>query len=139
MTTAEFWDNEAKTFDEKPDHGLLDPAIRTAWTELLLPLLPSPPARIADIGCGSGSLSLLFAEAGHRVSGLDFSPKMIELARKKVIVRDTTLISPWETRQTHRGRKRRLMWFSPDTFCGRWMTRIRRSIVGLIFWIMTGD
>jgi SAM-dependent methyltransferase len=83
VTTAEFWDNEAKTFDEKPDHGLLDPAIRAAWTELLLPLLPLPPARIADIGCGTGSLSLLLAGVGHRICGLDISPKMVDLAREK--------------------------------------------------------
>ena len=84
VTTAEFWDNEARKFDEKPDHGLLDPTIRAAWTELLLPLIPSPPVRIADIGCGTGSLSLLLAEAGHRITGLDISPEMVDLARKKV-------------------------------------------------------
>jgi 2-polyprenyl-3-methyl-5-hydroxy-6-metoxy-1,4-benzoquinol methylase len=28
-------------------------------------VLPSPPARVADIGCGTGSLSILLARAGH--------------------------------------------------------------------------
>jgi SAM-dependent methyltransferase len=84
MTEGEFWDGEAKAFDEKPDHGLRDPAVRTAWRELLLKLLPGAQARIADLGCGTGSLSLLMAEAGYEVSGLDISPAMLELARDKV-------------------------------------------------------
>ena len=46
------WD-EAETFDEAADHGLRDPATRTAWQRLLLPLLPEYPQAIADLGCGT--------------------------------------------------------------------------------------
>lgn len=77
------WDAEADGFDEQADHGLRDPAVRRAWRELLLGLLPPPPARIADLGCGTGTLSVLLAEAGHEVDGLDTSPRMIELAERK--------------------------------------------------------
>lgn len=84
VTTAEFWDAEADGFDEHPDHGLRDPVVRAAWTNLLVPLLPPSPARVADLGCGTGSLSLLMAEAGHRVSGLDISPAMVASAMTKV-------------------------------------------------------
>lgn len=80
----ELWDREAATFDDAPDHGLADPAIRAAWRELLLPVLPPAPARIADLGCGTGTLSALLAEAGHEVDGLDLSPEMIRRARAKV-------------------------------------------------------
>jgi ubiquinone/menaquinone biosynthesis C-methylase UbiE len=45
--------------------------------------VPEPPARVADLGCGTGTLSVLLAEAGYDVDGLDFSPRMIELARRK--------------------------------------------------------
>ena len=77
------WDAEADTFDEPADHGLHDPAVRRAWRELLLTRMPEPPARVADLGCGTGTLSILLAEAGHEVDALDFSPRMVELARRK--------------------------------------------------------
>lgn len=77
------WDAEAGAFDEAADHGLRDPAVRAAWRALLLPLLPVPPSRVADLGCGTGSLSLLLAEQGHRVDAVDFSPRMVEQARAK--------------------------------------------------------
>ena len=38
---------------------------------------------MADLGCGTGSLSILLAEAGHRVRGLDLSARMVDAARAK--------------------------------------------------------
>jgi ubiquinone/menaquinone biosynthesis C-methylase UbiE len=87
MTTRddiELWDAEAASFDEAADHGLRDPAVRAAWRELLLPLLPEPPARVADLGSGTGTLSVLLAEEGYSVDGVDFSPEMVRLAREKI-------------------------------------------------------
>ena len=81
--TAEAWDAEALTFDEAPDHGLHDPAVRAAWRSLLLTHLPPAPARVADLGCGTGTLGVLLAEAGYRVDGLDLSPAMVALAEQK--------------------------------------------------------
>lgn len=86
VTASEFWDAEAAAFDEQPDHGLRDPTVRAAWADLLRSLPPRSPARIADLGCGTGSVSLQLAEAGHSVLGLDVSPTMIALARQKVAV-----------------------------------------------------
>lgn len=77
------WDGEAATFDQEADHGLRDPETREAWRRLLLPLLPGRPHHVADLGCGTGTLSVLLAEAGHRVQGVDFSPRMLALARSK--------------------------------------------------------
>jgi SAM-dependent methyltransferase len=79
----ELWDDEAATFDEDADHGLRDPAVRTAWRELLLSVLPPVPARVADLGCGTGTLTLLLAAEGYVVDGVDFSPEMIRRARAK--------------------------------------------------------
>ena len=78
------WDSAAETFDEAADHGLADPTVRGAWRDLLLGALPPGPARVADLGCGTGTLSLLLAESGYAVDGLDFSPEMIRRARAKV-------------------------------------------------------
>ena len=77
------WDREAETFDEAADHGLADPACRAAWRELLLGVLPPAPAQVADLGCGTGTLSLLLAEERYEVTGVDFSPAMVSRARAK--------------------------------------------------------
>jgi ubiquinone/menaquinone biosynthesis C-methylase UbiE len=80
---AAYWDDQAATFDDDADHGLRDPQVRDAWRQLLLAHLPPAPAAVADLGCGTGSLSVLLASAGYAVTGLDFSPAMIRAARRK--------------------------------------------------------
>ncbi|MCC8247604.1 methyltransferase domain-containing protein [Saccharothrix luteola] len=80
---ARFWDAQAATFDEDADHGLRDPAVRRAWADVLLPRLPPAPASVVDLGCGTGSLAALLAEAGHHVAGLDLSERMLAPARAK--------------------------------------------------------
>lgn len=77
------WDAEAEGFDEEPDHGLHDPVVRDAWRALLRAVVPPIPSRIADLGCGTGSLALLLAEDGHSVDGVDFSPEMVRRAEAK--------------------------------------------------------
>jgi SAM-dependent methyltransferase len=83
MSDRDLWDREARTFDEAADHGLADPDCREAWRSLLLEHLPPAPARVADLGCGTGTLALLLAEEGYVVDGVDFSPEMVRLARAK--------------------------------------------------------
>jgi SAM-dependent methyltransferase len=83
MTSRESWDAAAAAYDDEPDHGLRDPAVREAWRELLVSLLPPAPARVADLGCGTGTLSLLLAEEGHTVDGVDFSAEMVRRAVEK--------------------------------------------------------
>ena len=77
------WDAQAPGFDEAADHGLQDPRVRSAWRDLLLGVLPAAPARVADLGCGTGTLSLLLADGGYDVDGVDFSAEMVRLARGK--------------------------------------------------------
>src|SRR5438128_12280663 len=38
---------------------------------------------IADVGCGAGTQSLLWAELGHRVHAVDVNQKLLELARSR--------------------------------------------------------
>jgi SAM-dependent methyltransferase len=82
--TAREWDSEAATFDDEPDHGLCDPEVRAAWSTLLLGVLPAAPARVADLGCGTGTLALLLTEEGYDVAGVDFSQEMVRRAIAKV-------------------------------------------------------
>ncbi|MFD4603200.1 class I SAM-dependent methyltransferase [Streptomyces sp. NPDC058464] len=86
------WDAQAATFDAEPDHGLGAPEVRTAWAERLRAWLPARPADVLDLGCGTGSLALLAAEQGHRVTGVDSSPAMVERARAKLAGRDAAFL-----------------------------------------------
>ncbi len=65
--------------DRSPDAGH-DPY---AGLEILFgfPLLPAAGARVLDLGCGGGQVSLALAARGFEVLGLDFSPSAIALAR----------------------------------------------------------
>ena len=83
-TTIEYWDSAAAEFDDEPDHGLRDPAVRAAWAERLAAWLPEEPSDVLDVGCGTGSLALLACEQGHRVTAVDHSPAMAERARAKL-------------------------------------------------------
>lgn len=79
---ADDWDAEAERFDQEPDHGLLAPDVREAWRSLLRDALPSQSS-VLDLGCGTGSLSVLLAEQGHEVTAVDLSPRMLEQAQRK--------------------------------------------------------
>ncbi|WP_339128430.1 class I SAM-dependent methyltransferase [Streptomyces sp. f51] len=86
------WDAESGTFDEEPDHGLRDPEVRGAWAARLRDWLPGTPGDLLDVGCGTGSLSLLASEQGHRVTGVDLAPRMVDLARAKLAGRDAAFL-----------------------------------------------
>jgi ubiquinone/menaquinone biosynthesis C-methylase UbiE len=45
---------------------------------------PNEGMKVLEIGCGTGTNLELFADAGCEVAGVDLSPSMIELAKKKL-------------------------------------------------------
>jgi ubiquinone/menaquinone biosynthesis C-methylase UbiE len=44
----------------------------------------SEGSRALDIGCGTGSLAIACARRGAQVTGIDISPQMLDIARRKV-------------------------------------------------------
>jgi SAM-dependent methyltransferase len=46
-------------------------------------LLPPPPARLLDVGCGTGWTSVFFAKRGYNVVGIDIAEDMIRHADAK--------------------------------------------------------
>lgn len=128
--TVALWDAEAATFDEAADHGLRDPDVREAWRALLVSVLPAAPARVADLGCGTGTLSLLLADEGHAVDGLDLSPEMVRLARAKAGDRDDVRFTVEDAAEVSLPRGvydvvlcRHVLWAMPDPAAAltRWL------------------
>ncbi|MFI3312808.1 MAG: class I SAM-dependent methyltransferase [Eubacteriales bacterium] len=54
------------------------------YAEKLAQNLGKKPNSILDLACGTGSLSLILAERGYEVMGLDISPEMLTEAMNKV-------------------------------------------------------
>ena len=79
-TTRTFYDAVAEDYHARfrtvLDDAPLDRALMGAFAELV-----GPGGQVADLGCGTGTLSILLAnEGGHAVTGVDFSPEMIRRA-----------------------------------------------------------
>lgn len=130
------WEAEAAAYDEPADHGLADPVVRRAWRQLLRDALPAAPARVADLGCGTGSLTLLLAEEGYRVDALDFSPAMVAQARTKLAgvagatVTEGDAYEPGLPATTYDAVLcRHVLWAMPDpaTALGRWLDLLNPS------------
>ena len=68
--------------------ALMDDVDYDAWAAFYLELigrLGVKPRAICDCACGTGSMSVRFAERGLRVTGVDLSGDMLELARRKAL------------------------------------------------------
>jgi len=133
--TGSAWDEHAATFDDEPDHGLRDPAVRRAWSRLLVSVLPSAPASIVDLGCGTGSLAALAAGHGHRVLGLDASAAMLRVARAKApalpLVRGDVSRPPFAPGSFDVVLVRHVLWAVPDPAAAlaRWCGLGRRLVL----------
>ena len=135
--TREYWNHEAATFDNEADHGLRNPIVLEAWTRLLKKWLPSTPATILDIGCGTGSLSVVLAGLGYTVTGIDLSPAMTTLAQTKATahgyhikfeVMDATF-PKFDVKQFDGIVCRHLLWALPEPaqVLQRWVNLLKRN------------
>lgn len=77
------WNGRATTFDDASQHGIHSEEQHERWLSVLRKWTGDDPLQVLDIGCGTGVISLLLAELGHDVTGVDFAPEMLERARKK--------------------------------------------------------
>jgi SAM-dependent methyltransferase len=77
------WNWRAAEFDKEASHGLLNDTQSRAWHELLGRVAGTATLDVLDVGCGTGFLSLILAQLGHRVTGIDVAPEMLARARSK--------------------------------------------------------
>ncbi|MGW3241389.1 methyltransferase domain-containing protein [Streptomyces sp. NPDC001070] len=135
LSSDAYWDTMADRFDEEPDHGLREPAVREAWAARMRGWLPDTPADVLDLGCGTGSLARLAAEQGHRVTAVDRSPRMAALARAKLTGTGARfLLGDAAQPPVARGRfdvvlVRHVLWALPDPVAvlRRWAGLLRRG------------
>lgn len=86
-TIKSYWDRRSSTFDLSPGHTLSSKREEDAWKALFLDKIGPGEKRILDVGVGTGFLSIMLAEIGYSVVGVDLSEEMIKNARKKMDAR----------------------------------------------------
>jgi ubiquinone/menaquinone biosynthesis C-methylase UbiE len=89
---AAHWNRRAAHFDEDFGHSIRTEAERSAWDRIIDLVVPQRGTLDAlDVGCGTGFLSLELALRGHRVTGIDFAPAMLDAAQRKAAERGLTI------------------------------------------------
>jgi SAM-dependent methyltransferase len=83
-----YWDGAAATYDQAPGHNPQTALEWAAWRGVLARLLPPTPARVLDVGAGTGALSVAAAELGHIVTAVDLAPAMLERLRTNAATKD---------------------------------------------------
>ncbi|MCY1143207.1 class I SAM-dependent methyltransferase [Actinoplanes sp. Pm04-4] len=77
----DYWTGRAPSYAEyqlQPDR--LGDDIE-AWSNVWAGALPAAPLDVLDVGTGSGQVASILAGLGHRVTGIDLAPGMLEQAR----------------------------------------------------------
>ncbi len=87
------WDKKAASFAKRTSSSI--------YVDKFLGLLqPRPQWSILDTGCGPGTLTLPLSPMVRRVTGLDFSGKMLEILQQKATEKElkniTTCYGSWE-------------------------------------------
>jgi ubiquinone/menaquinone biosynthesis C-methylase UbiE len=80
LVTKNTYDKIAGLYAERGSSRGLD----TKYADIFIEKLRGKGNRILDIGCADGKYSKYFASKGFQVTGVDFSPEMINLARRNV-------------------------------------------------------
>lgn len=78
---TEYWTKRSDSFQEQRRAELHDD-IAQRWLKEILQYVPRKRLKILDVGCGSGFFTILMAQQGHEVIGVDLTADMITRARE---------------------------------------------------------
>lgn len=115
-----FWNAAAATYEQAVGHHPQTPLEWAVWRGVLVRLLPPAPARVLDVGAGTGVLSLAAAHLGHTVTALDLASAMLQRLRTAAAAEGVEVITvtgradepppgPWDAVMS-----RHLLWTLPD-------------------------
>lgn len=96
--TAKIYMDLKSTYNKIADDWFKDHKEDTWWhegTNKFISLLPKG-ATVLDVGCGAGVKSKYLGDKGFKVTGIDFSEKMIEIARRELPSIDFDLVDIYE-------------------------------------------
>jgi SAM-dependent methyltransferase len=94
LPPAEFFEAIARRYDRA---YALDATATRARMRRILAHLPSPPARVVDLGVGTGRELGSLQDAGYDVTGLDVSPAMLALCARRARPVTLALADLWTT------------------------------------------
>ncbi len=130
------WDGASSEYDSHSGHGIEDPEQVAAWSDALRSMLPRRAGRVLDVGCGTGVISLLVADRGHTVVGIDLSEGMLAKARAKGkrrrdvrFVRGDAINPPGEPASFDAVVNRHVLWTmtDPSRALTNWRKLLRRG------------
>ena len=86
---SNYWSRQSDEFNKNVVEGdFRNKKVFEMWKKLLQEALGDKiPQQVLDVGAGSGFLSVVLAEIGHKVSGVDIAPGMLEIASKNAAQR----------------------------------------------------
>ena len=79
MDSAEFWDDQAESYAKSP----IDDMDAYEYTLERTRSYLGDDDRVLELGCGTGSMALLLADAVGEMTATDISPKMVEIGTQK--------------------------------------------------------
>ena len=71
---APFYDRFNGDIDYAKWADFIESVIKKEYTE-------GTPSLVLDLGCGTGSMTLELAKRGYDMTGIDYSPEMLDIAR----------------------------------------------------------
>lgn len=79
------WNQRARSYQFNISKDFFTDRVSGRWRGLLEETLgPGRPREVLDAGCGPAVLTRLLLDLGHRVTAVDVSEEMLEIARQKV-------------------------------------------------------
>ena len=98
----EYW-NDSAGAQWVAEQELMDAMLAKVTASLMSQAAPQSGERVLDIGCGTGETSLIAADAGAQVTGVDISEPMLALAKKRLDGRGDTILTDASEYQDQEG------------------------------------
>lgn len=82
-SVQQYFEQASRDYQEKVGRGLLGRLRQIETQAVMRRLSPGAGQRVLDAGCGAGHYTSLIAEAGASVLGVDFTPGMVDAAKRR--------------------------------------------------------